>query len=65
MADLHTGDGFRASLRIKGVQSAPGVFKLTWDGDGRATWQYGPEIVPGEQHIVWLRGGTHDILNGP
>ncbi|MGV4989128.1 hypothetical protein ACVB8X_43120 [Streptomyces sp. NRAIS4] len=61
--DLHAG-AFRASLRIKGVRRAPGVFELTWDGNGRATWSYGPEIVPGEQHIVWRIGG-HDILAGP
>jgi hypothetical protein len=35
--DLRTGR-FRASLRVKGVRSAPGVYELTWAGDGRATW---------------------------
>ncbi|MDX2915996.1 hypothetical protein [Streptomyces griseiscabiei] len=63
--DLRTGGPFRAGLRIKGVRRAPGVFELTWDGNGRATWQYGPEIVRGEQHIVWRRVGTHDIFTGP
>lgn len=63
--DLRSGRPFRAGLRIKGVRRAPGVFELTWDGNGRATWQYGPEIVHGEQHIVWRRIGTHDILTGP
>ncbi|MEU3904052.1 hypothetical protein AB0F20_09560 [Streptomyces goshikiensis] len=62
--DLRTGR-FRAGLRIKGVRRAPGVYELTWDGDGRATWSYGPEIVHGEQHIVWRRIGTHNILTGP
>lgn len=61
--DLRTGR-FRAGLRIKGVRRAPGVFELAWDGDGRATWSYGAPIVPGEQHIVWHRVGTHDILAG-
>ncbi|MFG6299478.1 hypothetical protein [Streptomyces rochei] len=64
--DLRTGRGrFRAGLRVKGVRSAPGVFELTWDGNGRATWQYGPAIHPGEQHVIWRRIGTHDILTGP
>jgi hypothetical protein len=62
--DLRAG-AFRAGLRIKGVRRAPGVFELTWDGNGRATWSYGPSIVPGEQHIVWRRVGTHDIFTGP
>ncbi|UQI49921.1 hypothetical protein M1P56_36345 (plasmid) [Streptomyces sp. HU2014] len=63
--DLRIGGPFRAGLRIKGVRRAPGVFELTWDGNGRATWSYGPQIVPGEQHIVWRRIGTHSILTGP
>ncbi|MEU2565169.1 hypothetical protein ABZ626_38480 [Streptomyces longispororuber] len=62
--DLRTGR-LRAGLRVKGVRSAPGVFELTWDGNGRATWQYGPEIVQGVQHIIWRRIGTHDILTRP
>ncbi|MEU9189457.1 hypothetical protein AB0D14_33930 [Streptomyces sp. NPDC048484] len=62
--DLRTGR-FRASLRVKGVRRAPGVFELTWDGDGRATWSYGPEIVPGAPHVIWRRIGGHDILTGP
>ncbi|MDN3059847.1 hypothetical protein PH213_36065 [Streptomyces sp. SRF1] len=62
--DLHTGT-FRASLRVKGLRSAPGVFKFTWDGDGRATWSYGPEIFRGAPHIIWRRIGTHAILTGP
>jgi hypothetical protein len=32
---------------------------------GRATWEYGPALHPGEQHIIWHRIGTHDILSGP
>ncbi|MEU7088872.1 hypothetical protein [Streptomyces achromogenes] len=31
----------------------------------RATWEYGPEHRPGDQHIVWRRIGGHDILNQP
>lgn len=61
--DLRTGS-FRADLRVKGVRRAPGVFELTWDGNGRAAWSYGTQIVPGEQHIVWRRVGTHDIFTG-
>ncbi|WP_406227017.1 hypothetical protein [Streptomyces anthocyanicus] len=62
--DLRTGR-FRTSLRVKGVQRAHGVFELTWDGDGRATWSYGEEIVRGERHIIWRRIGSHDIFTGP
>ncbi|MCX5207623.1 hypothetical protein OG897_40240 [Streptomyces sp. NBC_00237] len=65
VADLRAGGRFRAGLRVKGIRRAPGVFELTWDGNGRATWQYGPAIRPGAQHIIWRRIGTHDILTGP
>ncbi|MBB5109152.1 hypothetical protein [Streptomyces spectabilis] len=47
------------------MQRAPGVFELTWNSSGRATWQYGPEIVRGKQPIIWRRIGTRDILTGP
>ncbi|MFF8717059.1 hypothetical protein ACF07T_37355 [Streptomyces sp. NPDC015184] len=61
---LRTGS-FRPSLRVKGVRRAPGVYELTWAGNGRATWMYGVEVRRGEHHIIWQRIGTHDILAGP
>ncbi|MET9451091.1 hypothetical protein [Streptomyces cinerochromogenes] len=63
--DLRAGRTFRPGLRIKGVRRVPGVYELTWDGGGRATWSYGPEIVRGAQHIVWRRIGSHDIFDVP
>lgn len=63
--DLRSGRGFRPGLRVKGVKSAPGVFEMTWAGDGRATWEYGPVQRPSETHIVWRRIGTHDIFRQP
>ncbi|MFJ8697016.1 hypothetical protein [Streptomyces roseolilacinus] len=63
--DLRTGRQSRPGLRIKGVRRTPGVYELTWDGNGRATWSYGPARSAGEQHIIWRRIGGHDILNAP
>jgi hypothetical protein len=63
--DLRAGVGFRPSLRVKGVQGHPGVFEMTWSGDGRATFHYGTEQRSGEAHIVWRRIGGHDILKNP
>jgi hypothetical protein len=37
---------FRAGLRVKGVAAHPGVFEMTWDDDGRATFTYGPNACP-------------------
>ena len=56
---------FRPSLRVKGVKGAPGVFEMTWAPDGRATFSWGDEIVPGQRHVIWRRCGDHEILKDP
>ncbi len=63
--DLGVGGQFRKGLRVKGVRGAPGVFEMTWADDGRATFQYGESVIPGEPHVIWRRVGTHDILRQP
>jgi hypothetical protein len=63
--DLRRGRGFRPGLRVDGVEGAPGVFEMTWARDGRATFQYGDPVRPGETHLVWRRVGTHAILANP
>ena len=62
--DLEAGN-FRPGLRVRGVVGAKGVFEMSWAPDGRATWQYGDEILEGEPHVVWRRVGTHDIFRRP
>lgn len=57
--------GFRANLRVKGVQGHTGVFEMTWAGDGRATFTYGSEQQPCETHIIWRPIGGHEILKNP
>lgn len=64
ISDLRSGQ-FRPGLRVKSVESAPGVFEMTWAPNGRATWQYGPERRPGEPHVIWRRVGTHEIFPQP
>ncbi|MFJ1601562.1 hypothetical protein [Streptomyces sp. NPDC088261] len=69
--DLRAGGSFRAGLRVKRVQrtAGAGIYELTWSMGtgpaGRATWQYGAEIHPGNPHVIWRRIGTHHILTGP
>ena len=53
------------SLRVKRVRGYPGVWEMTWAPDGRATFQYGDEIRPGDPHIIWRRIGTHGIFRSP
>lgn len=65
VTDLRAGQGFRKGLRVKGVQGHPGVFEMTWAGDGRATFEYGVSPHPGDTHIIWRRIGTHAILQEP
>ena len=49
---------FRPGLRVKGVTAHPGVFEMTWDNDGRATFSYGEERIAGQAHVVWRRAWT-------
>lgn len=57
-----TAGRYRNSLRVKGIQGMPGCFEMTWAGDGRAIFSYGPEVLPGKRHVVWLAVGSHAIL---
>jgi hypothetical protein len=38
---------------------------MTWAPDGRATFEYGLERLPGEPHVIWCRVGAHDIFRQP
>jgi hypothetical protein len=62
--DLKAGK-FRKSLRIQGIEGADGIFEMTWEHDGRATFQYGSEIRRREPHIIWRRCGSHKIFEAP
>jgi hypothetical protein len=60
-----------ASLRVKSVVNAPGVFEMTWSfsgPDGRATWQW-TTVRTGEGGSVpalrWRRLGGHAIFREP
>jgi hypothetical protein len=63
--DLEADRNFRSGLRVRGVEGADGVFEMTWDGDGRATFEYGTQVRDNTTHIVWRRIGTHDIFGRP
>lgn len=63
--DLERGAGFRAGLRVRGIQGAPGVFEMTWAPNGRATFEYGEPPQKGHVHVRWRRVGTHAVLDNP
>src|SRR4051812_24834166 len=52
-------------LRVKRIQGYPGIWEMSWAPDGRATFEYGDEVRPGQPHIVWRRVGTHAIFRRP
>jgi len=57
---------FRGALRVKPMQGASGIFEMTWEiKDGRATFEYGEGLTPGDPHIVWRRIGSHAIFTAP
>ena len=65
VSDLRAGAHFRPSLRVKRVHGHSGTWELTWAPDGRATFEYGPEVRSGDPHIIWRRIGSHEILDRP
>ena len=55
-----------ASLRVKGVENAPGVLEMTWSfsgPDGRATFAW--IQVDGQLAVRWRRVGGHEIFSNP
>jgi hypothetical protein len=49
---------FRPALRVRQLVGYPGVFEMTWSDDGRATFSYGVERVPGQPHVIWRQIGS-------
>jgi hypothetical protein len=56
---------FPPALRIKRVQGGVGIWEITFAPDGRATFEYGEELVEGEAHVIWRRVGGHGVLGEP
>jgi hypothetical protein len=55
-----------ASLRVRSVQRAPGIWEMTWSfsgPDGRATFEW--VSIDGEAGIRWRRIGGHVIFGSP
>lgn len=63
--DLRERRSFRPGLRVKRVQGTSDVWEMSWASNGRATFQYGEEVIEGEAHIIWRRVGTHEIFRRP
>jgi hypothetical protein len=59
IADCDTGR-FRASLRVHKIESLD-AYSMTWAGNGRAIFNFGPPRVEGKRHVDWLSIGTHAV----
>ena len=57
--------GFRHQLRVKQVRGTDSVWEMSWDYDGRATFEYGESSIEGKMHVIWRRIGTHDVFGRP
>lgn len=65
--DLKRDGIMRTSLGIRAIRSRPGsgIMEFHFEGDGRATFQYGTSKIEGEAHVIWRRVGTHAVYNAP
>lgn len=63
--DIRAGQRFHPRPRVKAFQGQPGMYEMSWVGDGRALFRYGTSPRAGDTHIIWLRVGTHDIFKNP
>jgi len=67
--DRYAGDPsmkWPASLRVKPVEAAPGVFEVTFSFSGpdiRATFEW--ISIEGELAVRWRRIGNHRVFNQP
>lgn len=55
-----------ASLRVRDVEGAPGVWEMTWSfsgPDGRATFEF--VQIEGSPGVRWRRIGNHSIFTRP
>ena len=63
---LDSSAAWPASLRVKDVESAPGVWEMTWSfsgPEGRATFEW--VQVEGSLAVRWRRIGDHRVLRDP
>ncbi len=55
-----------ASLRVKDVEGAPGIWEMTWSfsgPDGRATFEW--IRIEGSVAVRWRRVGGHAVFKSP
>lgn len=65
LLELDDREEFSRGLRVKGVQSASGIFEMSWAADGRMTWSYDHPDADGTLHVILRRVGTHAMFDNP
>ncbi len=64
--DLTPALTWPASLRVRRVVAAPGMWEMSWSfsgPDGRATLEW--VVIDGRPAIRWRRVGTHAVFRDP
>lgn len=63
---LKPAGGWPASLRVKSMRGAPGIYEMTWSfasPDGRATFEF--VTIDGVLYCRWRRVGDHGVYRNP
>jgi hypothetical protein len=55
---MTSGRSFRPELQVRPIPDLPGLFEMSWGGEGRAAFAYGAERMPGEPHVIWHQIAT-------
>jgi hypothetical protein len=50
-------EGLSAELRVHKLVNTE-IWSLAWAEDGQALFRFGPEVTPGQTHIIWEAIGT-------
>jgi NAD(P)-dependent dehydrogenase (short-subunit alcohol dehydrogenase family) len=62
---LDRGDAVPSGFGIRVLAGYPGIYEFHWAPNGRATFEFGSERLPGKRHVYWRRVGGHDIYDNP
>ena len=60
--DIKAKRPFRTSLRVKRFAAIPNYYEMSFEGDGRALFEFGVSPHPGDIHIFWHGIGGHEIF---
>lgn len=54
-----------AGFGVRVMAGHPGIYEFHWAPNGRATFEFRTEVLPGKRHVYWRRVGGHEIYSNP